>query len=396
MKKVVMILLAIFIVALLVNVYVIIKYTGEILTTDATAQGEVRLIIGGLAEEEEEEEEAAVAAATAGGGAGTAAPILRDFEVDRTTIKVMVKQEESFKVPVTIKNTEGVSQSFEVSLSQSLKDLILISEYAFALKKGEERTIYLNFVSTNGTEPGVYTGTLFIKTSSKTKKIPIVYSVKSKMVLFDVSLDIPAKYKEILPGEELLLQLTIFNLGEVGKTDIFVDYIIKDFEGNIVVEQSDIVAVETQVSFSKMIKLPSTIKPGDYVAIAQARYDASLGSSSVMFHVIEEEKPIIDFIKNKYFLIALTIIILAVLFVIFLEHERKKMKDVLKIQGREIGKIHKKIKIRKIATREAGGIKRKLRRQLRALEKAHDAGYISKSSYEKGKGRILNLNKKIR
>lgn len=408
MKKTAILLLIIFIIALFANVYVIIKYTGKILTIAAT-EGTVSLLIEGRCGDSvcSSDESCSAcpqdcgtcpsAAAPTGGGGAPSAVVTRDFFVDQTLIKVMVRQGESFKTSINIKNTEKIIQSFDLAISPSLEGLVYLSENKFTLQAGEEKTIYLTFVSTDETKPEVYTGNLEIKTSFKTKKIPVIFSVKSKLVLFDVSLDIPAKYKDILPGEELLLQLTLFNLGEVGKTDISVEYMIKDFEGNVIIEQKDIVAVETQVSFSKMIKLPPDIKPGDYVAIAQARYDSSLGSSSVMFRVTEKEKPdIIYFIKNKYFIIVVAIIILFVFAILFLEHERKKMRDIVKIQTEEIKSINKKIKGKKVEASEAVKIKGKLKKQLDALERAYSGGYITNESYEKGKKRIQNLSKKLR
>ena len=85
---------------------------------------------------------------------------------------------------------------------------------------------------------------------------------------------------------------------EVGKTNVSIEYIIKDFEGNSLFEDDEIVEVETQVSFSKIIQLPSTIKIEDYVAIVQARYADSLGSSSDIFHIIEKEEEVASAINN--------------------------------------------------------------------------------------------------
>jgi len=410
MRKTLAILLIVFTIALFVNIYVIVKYIGKVLTIEATAYGNVSLTIisqcgdGVCAGETCSSCPAdcgtcAAPPAAAPTGGGVTEVVTRDFSIDQAFIKVMVKQGESFKTSINIKNTEKISQKFDLSVSPSLKDFIFLSEYSFTLNAGEEKTIYLTFVSTDETKPDVYTGNLQVSTQYLTKKVPITFNVKSKIVLFDLSLDIPAKYKEILPGEELLLQVSLFNLGETGKTDVSINYIIKDFEGKTITEQSEIVAVETQVSFSKMIKLPSDMKIGDYVAIAQARYDDSIGSSSVMFHIIEKEKPeIVVFMKSKYFFIILAIVILAIFLIILLEYERRKMKDILETQAKEIQQINERLGKgkKRIVAGEAVEIKGKLTKQLIALEKAYKAGYITHKSYEKGKVRILNLNKKIK
>lgn len=343
--------------------------------------------------------------APGGGGGGTTTKALREFKIDKEIINVMTKQGESFKTSIKIQNSEKIQQEFSLSASSSLTGLVFISEDSFILQPGEEKTIDLTFVTTDSTPLDVYTGNLEIKTQDKTKQIPIIYNVKSKLVLFDVALDIPAKYKEVLPGEDILLQLTLFNMGEVSKTDVSIGYLIKDFEGNKIMEESEVVAVETQVSFSKTVNLPSTIKPEDYVAIAQVRYGSSLGSSSAMFHVIEKEKPLMTFLNNKYFAVALAILIFAIITVLFLEHERKNMRDVLKIQREEIQKINDEMKERRVRRKGEGkeredmkefsGIRERIDRQSSALEKAYSAGFITRESYLKGKERLQNIKKRI-
>lgn len=339
MKKTLTILLIIFIIALVANIFVIVKYIGKVMTIEATAYGNVSLTIiaqcgDGVCVSETCSSCPAdcgacvtpPAAPPTGGGAAVTEAVKKDFSIEPALISVMVNQGESFKTSITIKNTEKTSQKFELSVSESLKDFIFLSEYAFTLNAGEQKIIYLNFVSTDETKPDVYTGNLQVSTQDRTKKVPVTFNVKSKIVIFDLTLDVPAEYRERLPGQELLLQLNLFDLVGLGKTNVSVSYIIKDFEGKTLLEQSETVAVENQISFSKTIKLPLDIKTGDYAAIAQAKYNDSVGSSSEIFHIVEIEKPeIVVFIKNKYFFIILLIIILAILLLIILLHERRKL-----------------------------------------------------------------------
>jgi len=334
--------------------------------------------------------------------------------VEPQILKVLVKQGESFKTGIKVRNPEKVNQNFEISLSPSLKDAVFFSNYSFSLKSGEDKIIYLTFISTNETKPDVYPGTLKIETSSNSKEIPIIFTVKSKIILFDVSLDIPVEYREVFPGNELLLQLTLFNLGDLGKTEVHVEYIVKDFAGNTAFGQEIIkdstrnttfntafgqentVNVETQASFSKMIKLPSNIELGEYVAIAQVRYDYSVGSSSEIFHVLTKETPYNIIMNNKHTLIIINLIIIAgmiviIFIIVLLERWRRKMKKIVSMQEKEIGNIYRRIERKKVMPKEASEIIKKVSRQKEALEKAYAKGYISRDSYLKGKGRIENL-----
>jgi len=324
------------------------------------------------------------------GGGGGSVVTEKDFFVDQAVVKVLLKQEESFKTSLKIKNTENTSQNFQLSLSPSLDGLIFLSENNFSLKKGEEKIIFLIFSSDENTLLGVHTGNLEIKGEGKTKEIPVIFSIKSKEVLFDVSLDIPLEYKEILSGEELVLQLTLFNLADIGKTDVSIEYIVKDFEGNTLVEESEVVTVETQVSFSKTIKLPLDVELGDYLAIVQVRYGDSLGSSSDMFHVIGELE-IGKLEANKYFIIVLFVLIILVIFIIWLRYNGIKMKGIIKSQKSEIKKVRGKSARGKGKIRESRKRERGFGDKMVVLEKAFKEGYIKESSYLKGKERIKKL-----
>ena len=408
-KRVVYILLLMFVLVMVLNVVLLVKYTGN---ATGSSQGVISLTIesrsfcGNSSCDSGESCSSCpadcgscpvVVPSSSGGGAGGGKTIERDFFVEDTIIKVLLRQGESFKKSIVIKNTDKSTQNFNLIISPSLEGLVFISEASFSLESGKEKSVDLVFVSSEETEPGIYTGNIKIKTPYKTKEVLIIDSIRSKMVLFDISLDIPAKYKELYPGKELLLQLTLFNLGEVGKTDVDIEYFVKDFEGNVLLKESEVVAVETQVSFSKLFKLPSDIKPGDYVVAVQARYDSSVGSSSSMFHIkgAEGEFPTT---LQRYFLIAALILVLFIVLMFLLRRERRKIEKVVKSERKKIEKVYSKPGARrKVMIRENNKISKisgNLNQKLIALENAFRAGYIKKDSYKKGKERISKMQKK--
>mgnify|MGYP001571944015 CR=1 FL=1 len=327
---------------------------------------------------------------TGGGGGGAPA---KDFFIDKTVLKVLVKQEESFKTNIVIKNTADTFQEFQISIGPSLKNLVFISDFSFSLKPGEEKKIELNFVSTKDTPLGVLTGGLIIKTAARKKEIPISFSIESKIILFDVSLDIPAEYKTLSPGSDLLLQTTLFSIIDLGKTDVLIEYLIKDFSGNIILNESETVSVEKQVSFSKTIKLPKNMKEGDYAAIVYARYSGALGSSDVIFSVKKTEFPLS---RDRLFMIIFPVILAVIIIIFFVRYERRKLKDIVKSQVGDMKEINKMIKTKERAAVKKIVIGRKLKKQKESLEKAYSLGYISKESYLKGRERIQNMHGKIK
>ena len=255
------------------------------------------------------------------GGVGGRPAIQPDFEFDINLIKVLVRQGETFKTSFKIKNIEDFSQDFEISLSSSLKGLVFLSENSFSINGGEEKEIFVTISSTLDTLPGGYTGKLEISTFHRTKEISVIIEVETVKVIFDVSLEIPPEYRSLFAGEPVLLDVTIFNLGTEEEVIVFVKYLIKDFEGNVIVEEEDFKSVERQISYSRLIDLP--IMPiGDYVAIVEVVYKDSVGTSSEIFRVVEPVPPV-PLVPLFYFLWALLLILL----ILFLWWLYKKYKE---------------------------------------------------------------------
>lgn len=323
----------------------------------------------------------------AGGGEGR----VYDFFIDQNLIEVMIRQGETFKTSLKIKNTESVSQEFKIDTN--MKQYVAVSDDSFILAGGEEKIVYLTFFSTDDTQLGAYPGKVIISTSTKKKEIPVILTVKSKRVLFDISLDIPAKYKELLPGEDLLLQLTLFNLGDFGRVDVSIEYLIKDFDGNLILSQDGVVAVETQTSFVKTISLPKNIRVGDYVAIVYVRYGDSFGSSSDIFHIIEKEIPLW---YKQYMPIILILSFFVIVIGVFFFLFDLRLKKSIRRQAREIRLIARTLERQHIKMIDAVKLVEKLKLQLSILGRAYSKGYINERDYIKNKLKLKKLYVRVR
>lgn len=103
-----------------------------------------------------------------GGGGGGSVIGKKDFLVDKEEVDFSV---EKGRGSITIKNTEKSSQSFELSLSSDLKDLVSVSETSFTLESGEERIVYLDLLDKK--IEGDIRGTLRIRGKDREKEITI-------------------------------------------------------------------------------------------------------------------------------------------------------------------------------------------------------------------------------
>jgi hypothetical protein len=115
-------------------------------------------------------------------------------------------------------------------------------------------------------------------------------------LLFGINLTIPQEYKKIKAEESILADIRLLNsspgVSPETKTDISIDYSIKDAQENVILsdkEKRTIIGKEE--SFSKKFKTPSDIKPGPYTLYAKMTYnEKEVATSSDNFEIISKIK----------------------------------------------------------------------------------------------------------
>lgn len=262
-----------------------------------------------------------------GGSGGIRDLINIDFNLSDLEIIVNIDQGETKEKILTIKNTHSKSLNFEVKGS-GLNEFMIINEPSFILKSGEAKSLSLDFIARESSIPGFYVGKLIVKTSGLEKEILVVLNVDSKDSLFDIEAVIPERYEYVIPGEELLVIVNLHNLGETGRVDAVLDYIIKDEEGNLITTLSDTLAVETSASLTKSISLPLEIDFGKYILYVSVTYDGKTASSSSSFEVVASKVP---YGEKIYISLIIIIVILISLFG-YLYLKRKEEPNKIEIQ----------------------------------------------------------------
>lgn len=350
-----------------------------------------------------------------GGGGGITKKVEEDiFKVDKEIIKVKLKRTREVSVPLTIVNVYDSDLLVEIESSlqkkePSVRGLSLIVEEKVKIEKGGSKEIKLIFKAGEGLKLGVYVEKIILKTkvgdTEKVKEVPAIIEIESEKVIFDVSVDIPPKYREVFAGEKLLVQPTIFNLGEVEETDVLINYLIKDFEGNTIFFEEEKIKVGDQASFSKKIQIPEDTEPGDYVFVMQTIYLDSVGTSSNIFRVKVERS-----FLGKYWipLTSILIIILSLCIIIILRQKQKKIQDsvnlykekllddskkIREVYKRKLSDESKKIRERTLAEIRKAKESKRIKEKIGALEKAYIGGYIKRETYEKIKKRMRDLLK---
>jgi uncharacterized membrane protein len=142
-------------------------------------------------------------------------------------------------------------------------------------------------------------------------------------------------YKEVLAGNDVWFTIKIANLGNIGRADISLNYWISDDENNIILENKETTAVQTQASFVRTFKIPKDAEPGKYKINIKMDYgDNEEVVAETSFNVIEKETD-----KRMYYIIGiLTVSILVLIILIF---SYKKLRALFE-------KLQIRIKVRKI------------------------------------------------
>jgi len=280
------------------------------------------------------------------GGGGGAAPLkkIKSFYIDKKEITLALKPDQTRRTFFKIYNNGTEKLEFDVQLS-SLKSFITINNKKFLLGPGESSEVEL--IVTAPEKSGVYASAIILKAGGIQKEIPIVIHVETAEKLFDVVLEVPEKYKEILAGSLITVKTEIFNLKDTGAVDVVLTYVFKDLSDHVIFEESDTVAVDTRTALLKDLRIPSSVQPGKYVLAAEARYQGTVTSASALIAVVEERKSrltgmVIDSLEENALTVFIGIIIVSVFLLSYLIYRRRAYRILLKVKMKERYSARKK------------------------------------------------------
>jgi len=215
-------------------------------------------------------------------------PKAADFTIDKDIVKVTLIPGETDTKLLEISNTGKTELTITANIENLGRFLMFpggLSQFTFELSPDETTTLQLNFFALEEQEPGIYPGKINLTSDSIERIVTIVVEVESKKPIFDIKVEIPLRYKEIYPGEEVVGELTLYNLERVGLVDVGLEYGIKDTSGNIIISDIETLAVETQKTITRSFYIPLDVESGYYVFFAKIRYDDSIGVGSEIFRV---------------------------------------------------------------------------------------------------------------
>ena len=216
---------------------------------------------------------------TAGGGGGSGAIIApretkliinpKILEVSTIVNKTVIKEIEIF-------NKGNFDEKIKINI-KSLEDIIDIGDLEFILDSGKKRKIKVRITPS---ETGVYVGKIIING----EEVLVSINVQSENLLVNVNLTIPKKFKAVNIGDKLKgnFQLTTTNLKQ--GTPVTISYIIRDYEGNKYITETETLFLENTENFEKEFNLEK-LEPGNYLLSTELVYVNGFAVSSSNFEV---------------------------------------------------------------------------------------------------------------
>ena len=325
---------------------------------------------------------------TSGGGGGIEAATNTDFTIDKTDLKIILKQGETKNETIRLKNIGTSIFDINLNLTSIAKFKLFPeeNEIVTTLSPDEEKDIHIVYKAMQDETPDIYPARLKLKSPSKEKEIANTIEVDSARALFDVNVNVLSSSKIIFPGQEVLIETNLINVRGFGRVDVKIEYAIKDLEGNIISTSHETLAAETQAKFTRSLSTPSDLKPGNYVAAAKVIYEDSVGTSSDLFEVKAKEIKLYPIKLTDYKVIAIIAAVMVLLggFIFGAYKYGYLKKDQPKTEAEETKQIHEDIK------------SEKLQKELAALEEAHKSGFISEESYQESKKRVEDALRKLK
>lgn len=242
------------------------------------------------------------------------------FTVLPLNIAVNLKKGESKEYELTILNSNRSDISIE--LSSDLGKIININEKTLNLKKGESRTIKIDFKANQEIKESNYLGNILIKSRILNINIPVSITLSSKDSLFDIKIDI--KDNEIISGQELISNLQLHNLGE-GEKQVLINYSIKDQKGKIIILENESLLVNKKLDILKKFKTPEDLESGVYLLSAILTYDDKIASTSIWFKIKTRNEELLE--KSIKITLVVIIVILLILITFRIKNKKKASKN---------------------------------------------------------------------
>jgi len=258
---------------------------------------------------------------SSGGGGGSSkasTKLVKDFSISKDQISIKLKQGETKKQEIVIVNNGSSTIELEFS-TYKINNFIRIRNQTVKINAGESYKLVLDVLVEEETIPDLYIGKVIIEGADAPKEVLFAIEVVSKNPLMDVKVELLEQFIKSKAGDNIVASVQLYNLGGTSRIDVTLDYFIKNAQEDVVYTTSETIAVETQASSLKTIKLPQTLPPGYYIVYVRATYEGQVASSSEWFSVDKEAEQSLQIV-----LIAIVVLLVVFILIVFILIKRRK------------------------------------------------------------------------
>ncbi|MBM3231914.1 hypothetical protein FJZ21_00850 [Candidatus Pacearchaeota archaeon] len=254
-----------------------------------------------------------------GGGAVYSSP---NFVISEDSFNLKIVSGESETKEIIIENIGSTALNLVVSVT-GIENYIIFNTNYLSLNPSER--VPLRF-TINAPEPGVYAGKILLTYQGITREVLVLLNVISEGVLFDTTVTVPDLYRVLREGQRLPALIELLEIGGETGVDVTMNYIIKDFDGNIRYTESETFYVKGAKSYSKRFSTAG-LEPGDYVLGVELIYIGGFATSTAHFKISDSLITPQTWFAIGVLVVALIVCILAIL---FFRHSGKQFKATMR------------------------------------------------------------------
>ena len=228
---------------------------------------------------------------------------LIDFSAEEIIVTAILGRETTRTLTVG----NAANKPVVIELSQEGFGNALVLPEKLELAANEEKTITLLFMPS---EQKLLMGKIIFEVAGeRIKEVLAIVNVRSENFLFDSILTLGRKHRVITPGEPIVAQINLEQVGVSGmKIDVIANYFIRDFAGNSYLEDSETFFVDGSKEYVKVF--PTDNLPiGKYALSLEIVYLGAFATSSAQFEVRDKESQfIMSFIGGAILVIAVGLV----------------------------------------------------------------------------------------
>mgnify|MGYP006282712183 CR=1 FL=1 len=198
---------------------------------------------------------------------------IKGVKVATTAIYRELFPGENLSTGIILRNVQE-DQSVEISARSvgSVSKFINFHNQTVVLNPLREMSFGIDIVTNEFSESGSYEGSIILESGEKSLQIPVSLRVQEKTEKL-LDMKIQPIVNTIPPGEDLKLQIDVYNLGKTARVDVNLTYQLVDaLTDEVITEKQESIAVETTLSHIRTLSVPEDARLGKYLIRGTSTY----------------------------------------------------------------------------------------------------------------------------